>query len=1070
MLRVRIAIAGGVLAVFVAFLGMWAITPALALESALNAPDEATVPSVPKLDSISMDDQRFPLVRNGGLIMKRFPEGVPVMAQGGRAQTPPEVEQLVVAAADAAGVGGLASQLLNTSDTDSPIYEGRVTYPYRYPQLDSATAGISAAVIRQHRDDLVELSSALLYAARPPAAFSLLKRMQQVENSCQVQANLAAAVALGFKPPQDAVEAEFTAAKRLCPDQPVVHAAYAKVRLGFDTRLWQPAAGDNAGFHIGHIGEEARALAAAREVERQFPTHPIGYATEATILLEVADKYGQAGRHPFSVRAMYERALVLLDAVGVALPDDPTVTFGRARALAGLGRPKEAAALATSVAPTFRDRDARYARDSLRSMYLDLGRPSDAVDLMTPPGSTDPFGSEVSTAGYMKDASCLSLLPFGDSSFRGTAGDPEPGWRGNCYVAFVDATGNQYPGGADVLDFMDYIPLYRHEAPYREDLLVVADQDDVEQEAGGTDAFLAAKGRWDEVRPTAVDSVLESLQDAYRRAGMRAKAEEFLRGALDSGRGDPSHAADRLGEVLYLQGNYREAAEQFARAAEASPSTGERGWTNGSYAAAAIGSEWSTVKRAAALYRLEDASAAERLLAGLRTADAQVGDVDPKWDHAALEVSRLSLLGTIRLKGQAYDAAVPPLREAVTACEPWRSTDIDPCASGVQFNNLAVALLRSGKPEEAASFAKRAIAQDPHNSMFVEALANALEEAGQVGPAIDIYQQAIALDPTQATAHNNLGVLLAQSGRADEAQQHFIAATRAQPDYAGAWFNLGLSFATAGDPIGFLRSQGALARAAQHSPAFRGADREWYSDRQVYDPGLDLSKPLPKDWSAGAQRQPVPLGLAAVLVAVVTLAVGHVLNDKLQSALINASLAERAGRVSLRESAVGDLVAGVLCTAAVGFAAVAALGAGFWPIVTGLTLGLLVASAFLALRRTGTPTAQHGLSLPGTAVAGAGAVFGVPFVPVPILGTDVRANARWTPYLALGGMATVAAGLTWATGVPVLRTTFDLLVVTLASGLIAIAPLDGTRLGGRVSRVVAVLLAVSALALALRWV
>lgn len=97
---VRTAIAASVLAIFVAFLGMWAIAPALALESVLNAPDETTVPSVPTLDSVSMDNQRFPLVRDGGLIVKRFPEGVPVLAQsGGSAQASPEVDQMVAAAA-----------------------------------------------------------------------------------------------------------------------------------------------------------------------------------------------------------------------------------------------------------------------------------------------------------------------------------------------------------------------------------------------------------------------------------------------------------------------------------------------------------------------------------------------------------------------------------------------------------------------------------------------------------------------------------------------------------------------------------------------------------------------------------------------------------------------------------------------------------------------------------------------------------------------------------------------------------------------------------------------------------
>lgn len=175
----------------------------------------------------------------------------------------------------------------------------------------------------------------------------------------------------------------------------------------------------------------------------------------------------------------------------------------------------------------------------------------------------------------------------------------------------------------------------------------------------------------------------------------------------------------------------------------------------------------------------------------------------------------MTLLGTSLLKRQAYDAAVTPLQDAVDACTPWRHTDIDLCGSGVQFNNLAVALLRSNHPDQAAEQAKLAIAEDPHNPMFVEALANAFEEAGQIDQAIDIYADVIALDPSQATAHNNMGVLLARAGKTDAAQEQFIAAVRAQPDYGGAWFNLGVALGASNGPLTFLQSQGAFAQAAR---------------------------------------------------------------------------------------------------------------------------------------------------------------------------------------------------------------------------------------------------------------
>lgn len=1062
-----------VMSIVVAFLGVWAVLPALAVQMVVDSPGDLALPAVPHLESLSLDEQRLPFVRKGGIVESQFPDGVPVTGQGSsEVQSPPGVDEMVVSAAEQASVGTVASDLLNTSDVADLVYGQPSQYPYQYAFLDSVTARIPDQVVREHAEDLVELSSALLFAARPPAAFSLLRRMQLVENSCHVQANLALAVAVGFKPPLDAVEAEFRKAIQLCPDEPVVGAAYAKVRLAFDTRVWRMwAGGDYGEYHVGHVGEENAALAAARDVERLFPSNPIGYATEATILLEVADKYGHAGRHPFSVRAMYERSRVLLDAVHSALPDDPTVTFGLARAQQGLGNTGDAVTLATSVLARFKDRDLRYARDSVRSMQLDQGRVADALaSMITEDGGPDPFGSDTSPASYMGDAICRTLLPFGDYAFRGTAGDPEPGWGGNCYVQFIDATGNTYVGGADSLDAIDYIPAFRRESPDRDVLMVVTGAGEVSENGWGHDALLESNGRWSEVDQDGFGWALEYLQDAYRRVGDLDKAQQFLRAALDSGYADTSQVADRLGEVMYLQGNYGEAAKMFARAAGSIPNAANRGWTGGSYATSAIGPEWSTIKRAAAMYRVGDSASTEQVLSDLSTVNAVVGEIQPDWDRASLEVARLTLLGTSLLKRQAYDAAVAPLQDAVDACKPWRHNDVDLCGSGVQFNNLAVSLLRSNHPEQAAEQANLAIAEDPHNPMFVEALANAFEEVGQAERAIDIYTDVIALDPSQATAHNNIGVLFANAGKTDAAREQFIAAVRAQPDYGGAWFNLGLSLSGSTDPLGFLQSQGAFAHAARSNSDFRGVDLEWFSDRQVYDPGLDLSKPLPKDWTAGAQRHPVTWSLAAIVIAVVTLAVGHLITDKVQSRIIESGLAARAGRASLAKTTAGDLIGGVLCAAAVALMASRTLGGGLWPVLTGVILGLLTCSIFTTSRRMFDPTFTHAVSLPGTVIAALGAMAGMPFIPVPIAGEKPTSAARWMPYLALGGVAGLAGGLAWGTGVPVLRTTFEVVLLTIASGMIVVRPLDGSYLNSRTSRVAALVLAAGAFGLALRWV
>jgi tetratricopeptide (TPR) repeat protein len=1068
-------LAGAACAALIAVLTAGSILPALTIKSLSMSTIDGALPTIPILESTNDGGLRFPIVQSGGIIEKTFPDGVPVGAQGGELKENAKVLGMVRQIALNAGVGDRIEELLTTADYTYRFTNAEPSYPYIYPRLDALTESITADAVREHGSQLVELSSALLFAERPPAAYSLLRRMASVENSCPVQLNLAAAVALGFRPRVEHVEEEFRKAKELCTDLPLAFAAYAKVRLAYDTRQW--GFGDSAGYHIGHVGEEAAALQAAHETERRFPTHPLGYVTEATILLEVADKYHRVGHHPFSVRAMYERSLALLDAVALVQRDDPSVSFGRARALAGLGRNEEASAITAVLISRFHDtREIRYGRDSLRSMYLDQGRVSEAVDTMvSPSGSTDPFSYDAGPFGYMGDGTCYSLFPFGDNSFRGTVGDPEPGWQGNCYVAFLDATGGWYPGGADTLDYIDYIPRYRVESVARDFLLVIANRAS-ELPAGlgwGRDLSLMEQGRWSEVRPSRLTRSVEAAQDALRRCGQLDRAEQLLRSALDAGVGDRVHLMDRLGEVLFLKGQYDQARESFAVAA-AGPGLDMRhageGIPWGAFAVDAIGPAWSTIKLATASYRMGSADAAMVQLRDLDTAAAEVGPLESKWGHAALEVARDSLMGTILLKSGRYSEAVEPLHSAVSACDPWRGKDTDLCSSGVQFNNLAVALLRSGRPGEAVPLAKEAIARDPNSAMFVEALANSFEEAGEIGSAIDVYRDAIEIDQAQVTAHNNLGVLLAQGGKLEEAQQHFLAAVAARPDYAGAWFNQGLAFQSSVTFWDFQRSQGALARAAQLSPAFRGVDLEWYSDRQVYNPDLDLSKPLPKDWSAGTKRQAIPLGLPALVLAVGTLIARQLVEDRLQGNLVEAGLERLTGRFILLKRIFGSHFAGIVLAGVIAYSYATSLGGAGWHVGTGVLIGLLIALWFMSSRRSIDCNARHRVSLPGVVVGLLGCVANVPFVPVPVLAGNARFGTRWIPYLGLAGAACIAGALAWWSEVPLVRIGFEMLVLTVASGLVSIAPLDGAFLGRRASRVAAIVLGLIAILMAIQWV
>jgi len=78
-------------------------------------------------------------------------------------------------------------------------------------------------------------------------------------------------------------------------------------------------------------------------------------------------------------------------------------------------------------------------------------------------------------------------------------------------------------------------------------------------------------------------------------------------------------------------------------------------------------------------------------------------------------------------------------------------------------------------------------------------LANALAKQGKVDDAIRAAQQALKVQPDYGIAHYNLGNLYMQTGRSDLARRHFEEALRLLPNYADAHSNYGQLLAEGGD-------------------------------------------------------------------------------------------------------------------------------------------------------------------------------------------------------------------------------------------------------------------------------
>src|SRR6266536_3894827 len=83
--------------------------------------------------------------------------------------------------------------------------------------------------------------------------------------------------------------------------------------------------------------------------------------------------------------------------------------------------------------------------------------------------------------------------------------------------------------------------------------------------------------------------------------------------------------------------------------------------------------------------------------------------------------------------------------------------------------------------------------------------------------------------------------------------------------YALGWFNLGVALSHLG-PSRFLAAQGALSRAVQLDPSLRFRKMGVVSDDEPYFTTLDLSKPLPPQWSFATSRRRGGFAVATVVV------------------------------------------------------------------------------------------------------------------------------------------------------------------------------------------------------------
>ena len=812
---------------------------------------------------------------------------------------------------------------------DLDLYQG---YPYRYASLDPVIdVALTEEAVAADPTAVLDLTGLLLLdAARSqreadfdhPAnswsgvAYSLLRRARDIGPSCDVQLQLTFVLSMGYAPHIEDVEAEAGRAVEACPDDPTplwllgqVQSAQASLIESFFK------------YERGPRAMERAAEGTFAQLRKAYPESPLGWAGAGDLHLQLADEAEQLGQQPFQVRS-WRRAALAEYAEARRRSDDPALLVGWGRALSANGDDDKAVEALEEVHDTLPWQPVHQA--VLVAALERAGRPDDVVKTIeeTPPldrplmaslslsprriGVGEPaspnYGFDGSRAGSAYDQSQkydagssvrdLGFVPVSNGTWDESwcrAGtyvvaliemgrtddawqlmsdglDPES-WDGNsvdCHggpLPPVDDFSNQ-PGFTDSLSALGRVGL------------VAA------LETGDPDIWADALGRSDDGYTTS-DGLLSQARDAqsdfWRASGDMKRAADIVDEWQQELPEDP-WAWHRAGELAFLAGDYDEAADDYGRALALSPTGGEYGDT--AYGDHGLGSQFVDDLEGRAATGLElgaaqelggDAGSAASTyrfvldeLTGLEQSD-YVGELT---FHARAQ------LGSLALSDGDFEEAADQLTAALADEYPEGPPGADDevgwgrqvtRSSGAQDNNLALALAKLDRGADAVTYAEAAVAHDPANPIYVDTVAFAQHLAGREREAAETYRAALAADATSYVSANNLAVLLAQDGHRSDAAAVLEDALRVAPDYAIGWHNLGVVQAPASREL--LASQGALATAGTLDRDLRGRD-DLIVDTEIYRSGVDVSKPLPPDWTyaASASGSTSRLTLSVILL------------------------------------------------------------------------------------------------------------------------------------------------------------------------------------------------------------
>jgi Flp pilus assembly protein TadD len=143
----------------------------------------------------------------------------------------------------------------------------------------------------------------------------------------------------------------------------------------------------------------------------------------------------------------------------------------------------------------------------------------------------------------------------------------------------------------------------------------------------------------------------------------------------------------------------------------------------------------------------------------------------------ALEVNPRSWMAHVNLASALNRSQRPQDAEAEARAALAIRSDI-----AVTYDNLAAALRLQGKTQEAIDAYRRATALDPKDSLAWTGLGHLLSNQGDLTGAIDVYLHAVDTNPYDPDARINLASALAEQGQLERAIELYQSALKLKPN------------------------------------------------------------------------------------------------------------------------------------------------------------------------------------------------------------------------------------------------------------------------------------------------